>query len=109
LVISGFSVFGVAYLQQVLIVGVPTWFVGGSAPGLYYAPVAGPFALAQLGFSFASEGGIGAGIGFGIGWVVLGAAELTGLGLGITGSVMLGRTRQRARLSAAPGGLKLEF
>jgi hypothetical protein len=38
-----------------------------------------------------------------------GIAQIAGLGMGVGGAVMVGKARRQARLSAAAGGLQLQF
>jgi hypothetical protein len=97
--IAGISVFGVSYLITAV---SGTAIIDGGAPEIgrpLLIPVAGPF-IAGARQSSAT-------LGFGLG--IVGVVQLAGLGMAVGGGVMLGTSRRRARLSAAPGGLQLQF
>ncbi len=112
LTIGGFSMFGSVYLITAL-AGVIVIDVGRQ-PRVGKAlliPVGGPFAgFAALDFGN-HDRFLGNFFG-GFGMVFSGILQLAGLGMGIAGAAMLGRSRaeaRMARLSAAPGGFQLRF
>ena len=99
MMIAGFSVFTVSYLITAL---AGTSMIDGGRPEIgrpLLIPVAGPF-IAGARQSYAT---VGLGLGF------VGVIHLAGLGMGVGGAVMLGNARRQARLSASPGGLRLQF
>lgn len=99
LMIAGISVFSFSYLMTV-VAGVVLIDSNNENVGRpLLIPVAGPFmAIGRTGSATA-----GLGLGF------AGIAQLAGLGMGIGGGVVFARSRSQARLSFAPGGLKLRF
>lgn len=99
LTIAGFSIFGFSYLIAAAS-GTVAIDAGASDIGRpLLIPVAGPFIAA-------TRAGTATG-GFGLGFA--GIVQLAGLGMGIGGAVMFGNSRRKAQLSAAPGGLQLQF
>ncbi|WP_181197496.1 hypothetical protein [Enhygromyxa salina] len=99
LTIAGFSIFGVTYLISAISATalIDTGFTETGRPMLI--PAVGPFIAASRQSS--------ATLGFGLAFT--GVIQIAGLGMGIGGAVMLGGARKRAQLSAAPGGLQLQF
>jgi hypothetical protein len=99
LTIAGFSVFGFSYLFTA---------VGGALAIDSSNPEVGrPLLIPVVGPFIAGGRQSSATIGLGLG--IVGVIQLAGLGMGVAGSVMLGSARRQARLSAAGGGLQLEF
>jgi hypothetical protein len=99
LTIAGFSIFGFSYLITAV---SGTIAIDAGSPEIgrpLLIPAVGPFIAASRVPS--------ATLGFGLGFT--GVIQLAGLGMGIGGAVMLGNSRRQAALSAAPGGLQLQF
>jgi hypothetical protein len=99
LVISGFSIFGISYL---ITAASGTIAIDAGSPEIgrpLLIPGVGPFIAASRVPS--------ATLGFGLGFT--GVIQLAGLAMGTSGAVMLGNARRKAALSAAPGGLQLQF
>jgi hypothetical protein len=99
LMIAGISVFSFSYLISVA-TGVVLIDSNNEEIGRpLLIPLAGPFiAIGRTGSATA-----GLGLGF------AGIAQIAGFGMAIGGSVMFARSRYKARLSVAPGGLQLRF
>jgi hypothetical protein len=99
LTIAGFSIFGFSYLIAAAS-GTVAIDAGDADVGRpLLIPVAGPFIAATR---------VGSAT-FGFGLAFAGVIQLAGLGMGVGGAVMLGNSRRKAALSAAPGGLQLKF
>jgi hypothetical protein len=99
LMISGFSVFSIAYIISA-VTGVIMIDTNNEEIGRpLLIPVAGPFIAINR-----TRTALG---GFGLGFV--GIVQLAGFGMGVGGAVMFGRARHQAQLSAGPGGLQLRF
>ena len=99
LTIAGFTIFGFSYLISAAsgTIAIDTGDADIGRPLLI--PVVGPFIAATRSPSAT----------FGFGVAFAGVVQLAGLGMGVSGAVILGNSRRHARLSAAPGGLQLQF
>jgi hypothetical protein len=99
LTISGFSIFAVSYL---ITAASGTIALDAGSPEIgrpLLIPAVGPFIAASR---LNSATG-----GFGLAFA--GIIQVAGLGMGVGGAIMLGKSRRGPQLSAAPGGLQLKF
>ena len=103
--IAGFTIFGVSYISSAFggVLAIDSGAPEVGRPMLY--PVVGPFIAAGKTSGSATAA-------FGLAFV--GLIQLTGVSLGVSGAVILSRSRRAARahaprMSAAPGGLQLQF
>ena len=99
--IAGFSVFGVSYLISALSasIAIDSGDFADSWGRPLLIPAVGPFI---------SSARVGTATGA-FGLIFLGIVQTGSLAMGVTGAVLIGKSKRQARLATGPGGLKLEF